>query len=220
MGEKTKKSERSRDRPRRLPAADEFNAGTEEHLLSGMPLEDLCFSDVDLSARRIPAIRGGNLVFDRVAFARSEIASFRLFDARFVGCDLSNAMLRACEATRVEFVDCKLTGLNAFGCRFEDVLMERCDASFSHLSKGRLHRCEIVASQFREAALNGMSFEGTRMNNVVLRKADLAEANLMGLDLTSCDIEEISLRVTGLRGAIVSPAQAMDLARFLEVVVR
>jgi uncharacterized protein YjbI with pentapeptide repeats len=215
-----KKSERSRDRPRRLPECDESTAGTEEHLLIGSPLEDLCFTHLDISGRRIPALRGGNLVFDRMSFANSEIAVLRLFDARFVGCDLSNAMLRACEATRVEFIDCKLTGLNAFGCRFDDVLMERCDASFCHLSEGRLKHSEIVASQFREAALNGISFEGTRMKEVVLRKADLAEANLAGLDLTSCDIEEISLRVTDLRGAIVSPAQAMDLARFLEVVIR
>ncbi len=219
MAEK-KKSERSRNRPRRIPACDEFTEGTEDHLLAGSPLEDLCFTNLDLSSRRIPALRGGNLVFDRVSFANSEIASLRLFDARFVGCDLSNPMLRACEATRVEFVDCKLTGLNAFGCRFEDVLMERCDASFSHLSEGRFHHCEIISSEFREAALNGISFEGTRMKDVVLRKADLAEANLSGLDLTNCNIEEISLRVTDLRGAIVSPAQAMDLARFLEVVIR
>lgn len=220
MAENTRKTERSRGLPRRLPVSEEAAFGDEHILLSGNAIEDMWFTSLDLSGRRIPAIRGGNVVFDRVSFANSEVAVVRLFDARFVGCDLSNAMFRVSEATRVEFVDCRLTGLNAFACRFEDVLIERCDARFIQLSEGRIRRSEIVESDFTEASLNRVTFEVTQLRKVGLRRADLAEAKLAGLDLTICDIEGISLRVEDLRGAIVNPAQAMDLARFLEVVVK
>jgi uncharacterized protein YjbI with pentapeptide repeats len=161
MAERHKRPERSRGLPRRLPDRDESNCGKEQNLLDGSPLEDLYFTDLDLTDSRISSIRGGNLVFDRVSFAGSEIASFRLFDVRFVGCDLSNTMIRTCEADRVEFIDCKLTGLNAFACRFEDVLIERCDARFVQLSEGLLRSSEIVASDFTEAVLNGVDLRNT-----------------------------------------------------------
>jgi len=220
MAEKNRKPERRRDRPRRLPEPDNATLGTVDLLLDGAVLEDICFNQLDLAGRGIASIRGYNLVFDRVSFANCEIALLQLFDARLIGCDLSNTMLRAFEATRVEFIDCKLTGLNAFACRLEDVLIDRSDARFAQLSEGRLRRSEIISSDLSEAALNGMTFEATQLKNVILRKADLADANLSGFDLTTCDIAAISLRAQDLRGAIVTPAQAMDLARFLELVIR
>jgi uncharacterized protein YjbI with pentapeptide repeats len=220
MPEKTKKPDGSRKPPQRLPVAGEANVGTAAFLLEGVPLEDTVFAQIDLSSRRIAAIRGSNMIFDRVSFANSDIGSLRLFDARFMHCDLSNAIFRNFEATRVEFVECRLTGLNALGCRWQDVLLEHCDARFAQFSESRLRRCEIVDSQFRESALNRVEFEATRLREVVLRQADLAETRLAGLDLSSCDIEGIVLHVEDLRGVTVSPAQAMDLARFLEVIVK
>jgi len=71
-----------------------------------------------------------------------------------------------------------------------------------------------------EAALNRVNLEGTRLCEVVLRQADLAETKLANIDLRSCDLEGISLRVEDLQGAIVSASQAMELARFLGVIIR
>jgi len=178
------------------------------------------FAGLDVSGRRIAALRGSSVVFDRVSFANAEIGSVRLFDARFVNCDLSNAVFRSFEATRVEFVACRLAGLNAPACRWQDVLIERCDARFAQLSEGRWRRCEVVASQLRESALNGVEFEGCRLRETVLCQAELTGTRLAGVDLSGCEIEGIVLQVEDLRGAIVSPAQAMELARFLGVVVK
>jgi uncharacterized protein YjbI with pentapeptide repeats len=65
-----------------------------------------------------------------------------------------------------------------------------------------------------------LTFETPTLKSVMFRKVDLAEARLSGLDLSTCDIEGISLRVEDLRGAIVNAAQAIDLSRFLEVVIK
>jgi uncharacterized protein YjbI with pentapeptide repeats len=159
-------------------------------------------------------------IFDRVSFANCEIGSLNLVDTRLIGCDLSNAMLRRFYATRVEFLDCKFIGMNAFGCRWDDVLLDHCDARFAQLGEGRLRRCELRSSQFREAGLVRVTLEATKLIDVVLRQADLAETRLAGVDLSACDIEGITLRVEDLRGAIVSAPQAMELARLLEVVIK
>jgi uncharacterized protein YjbI with pentapeptide repeats len=220
VAERPKKAERPRDAPRRLPSAGDAAPLTAESLLEGIALEDAHIADIDLSGRRLPSLRGSNLLFERVSFANCEIPSVGLSDVRFVGCDLSNTRLPHFEATRVEFLECKLVGMNALACRWQDVLLDHCDARFAQLGESRLRRCEIRSIQLREAALGRADFEATVFIDVVLRQADLAEAKLTGIDLRSCDIEGISLRIEDLRGVIVSPSQAMDLARFLELVIR
>jgi len=220
MAEKTRKIERVREVPRNLPSVHKSQTGTKDRLLDGGHLEDTIFSDLDLSTHRLPELKGSNLLFERVSFANCEIGSMNLVDTRLIGCDLSNSMLRRFEATRVEFLDCKLIGMNAFGCRWDDVLIDHCDARFAQLGEGRLRRCELRSSQLREAGLVRVTFEAAKLIDVVLRQADLAETRLAGIDLSACDIEGITLRVEDLRGAIVSAPQAMELARLLEVVIK
>jgi uncharacterized protein YjbI with pentapeptide repeats len=220
MAEKTRKAERARETPRNLPTVDQSHPGTKAQLLEGGHLEDTIFSEIDLSTQRLAELKGSSLIFDRVSFANCEIGSLNLVDTRLIGCDLSNAMLRRFAATRVEFLDCKLIGMNAFGCRWDDVLLDHCDARFAQLGEGRLRRCELRGSQLREAGLVRVTLEATKLIDVVLRQADLAETRLAGIDLSACDIEGITLRVEDLRGAIVSAPQAMELARLLEVVIK
>jgi uncharacterized protein YjbI with pentapeptide repeats len=220
MAERSRKPDRPREAPRKLHSAVDAPPGTRDQLLEGRPLEETCFSELDLSGRKFSELKGSNLVFDSVSFANCEIGSINLIDTRFIGCDLSNAMLRRFHATRVDLLDCKLIGMNAFACRWDDVLMDHCDARFAQLGEGRLRRCELRASQLREAGLVRVTFEATKLVDVVLRQADLAETRLAGVDLSACDIEGITLRVEDLRGAIVSAPQAMELSRLLEVVIK
>lgn len=220
MPEKPGKQERSRQHPRLLPSITDDNLATEDQLLSGRRIEDLIFREIDLSSQRLPELIGSSLLLERVSFANSEIRSTHWTDMRLVRCDLSNAIFRNFTATRVEFVDCKLVGLNAPACKWQDVLLDHCDARFAQLSEGRVRHCEFRSTQLRESALNRIDLEGTQFHDTVLRQADLAGTSLQNIDLRSCDIEGISLRAEDLRGAIVTAAQAMEVVRFLGVVIR
>ena len=62
----------------------------------------------------------------------------------------------------------------------------------------------------------------TSCGNPVLSTPNGAQLDtaLAGLDLTACDLEAITLKLDDLRGAIVSAPQAMQLARFLEVIIK
>jgi uncharacterized protein YjbI with pentapeptide repeats len=220
MAPKPKKSELLREPARNLPTPGDDNRATLASILEASSFDDTTFTELDLSNQKIAALKGSNLLFDRVSFANCEIATTRLSDVRFTHCDLSNAQLRSFEATRVEFIDCRLVGLNALACRWQDVLLQHCDARFAQLSEGRIRRSEITNSQLREAALTRVDLEGTRFHESVLSHAELTGTKLAGIDLRTTDIEAILLHLEDLRGAIVSPAQAMDLARLLEVIIR
>ncbi len=51
-------------------------------------------------------------------------------------------------------------------------------------------------------------------------QADLTGAKLRGTDFRGADIEGITVRAEDLRGAVVTPAQAIELARLLGIVIR
>jgi len=214
------KVEKERVAPRLMPEWEETEVGTVDELLSGRFVEERRFEDLHLTGQRVGALAVGQSYFDRVSFARCEVGSVKWSDVRLVGCDLSNARFRHFEATRVEFVRCKLVGMNAVGCRWQDVLLEECDASLIQLSDARLERWEARGTQLREAAINSAELKGVRWREVNLREADLAETSLQDVDLRGCELEGITLKVEDLRGAIVSAPQAMELARFLGLVVR
>lgn len=139
---------------------------------------------------------------------------------RLINCDFSNAVLRGFEARRVEFLDCRLIGMRAIECRWDDVLVERCDARYAQFRDGHLRTCEFRGSHLGECDLAGADLAATRFANVMLQRADLTGAKLRGADLRGADIEGVALRAEDAEGAIVSAAQAMDLARLLGLIIR
>jgi len=208
-----------RDLPRLPEPAGDLAAGLGAMLLEGAPLEDLGFSDCDVSGQRIAELTASGVILERVSLAGCEISSLRLRDVRLVGCDLSNAMLRSFEATRVELVGCRMVGMHAPGCRWQSVLLDHCDARFAQLSEGRLRRTEICESHLGEAVLSRAELTESRWMETILRGADLNGARLAGLDLRRCEIEGMIARAEDLRGVRVTAAHALELARLLGVVI-
>ncbi len=141
--------------PPDLPAnTTALNAATKDDLLAGLLQEDVHARDIDLAGRSLPSLIQRSSIFERVSFANCVIPSARLRDVRLVGCDLSNAVLRGWEATRVEFIDCRLTGMKAIECRWRDVLIEGCDARYrAQFTDGRLQNCELRSSGLVETGL-------------------------------------------------------------------
>jgi uncharacterized protein YjbI with pentapeptide repeats len=70
-------------------------------------------------------------------------------------------------------------------------------------------------ADFRNTSLNDSIFMQAR-----LTRAGLSGAKLRNVDLRGADISEATLRVNDVYGAIVSPAQAMELSRLLGVQIR
>jgi uncharacterized protein YjbI with pentapeptide repeats len=137
-----------------------------------------------------------------------------------IRCDLSNAEVRAFDARRVEFIECRLTGLHAFECRWQDVLVENCLARYAQFNDGLLTLAEFRSSHFDDSDFRGADLSGAIFDQVALTRADLTEARLEGADLRRAELEEIVARAEDVRGAIVTPAQAMGLARLLGLDIR
>ena len=217
---KRRKDESTPRVPPDLPGKDNLIPVEAERLLADEPIEECLIQEIDLSARRIPSLVALNSVLDQVSFAGSRIVKSRLRDVRLVKCDLSNAVLHGFEATRIEFVDCRMTGMRAVECRWEDVLVENCDLRYAQLSNGQIRSSEFKSCNLGDADLRGGNLEGAIFTNTMLCRADLSKARLRGTDLRGAEIEGVTVQPEDLRGAIVNVAQAMDLARLLGLIIR
>jgi uncharacterized protein YjbI with pentapeptide repeats len=185
-----------------------------------MRLEELCVSNLDFSGQSLKTINARSSVFEGVCFSGCTIAGLRLRDVRMIRCDLSNAEARAFDARRVEFVECRLSGLRAFECRWQDVLVENCLARYAQFNEGILKLMEFRSSQFDDSDFRGADLSGAVFDQVVLTRADLTGARLEGADLRGAELEGVIARPEDVRGAIVTPAQAMGLARLLGLDIR
>ena len=174
----------------------------------------------DFSAKTIQQLVARRSIIEGVSFAQAHLRSVRLRDMRFVRCDFSNAVARGLEASRVEFIDCRLIGMKAVECRMEDVLLERCESRYVQLNGGTARCSEFVDTQMQEADLRGVNLENARWIRSNLSQADLTGAKLKGADLRGAEIDKILVGAGDVAGAIVSASQAMELARLLGVVIR
>jgi uncharacterized protein YjbI with pentapeptide repeats len=205
------------DLPASVEALDPVQA---EVLLAGEPMEDVLVEAVDLSGRTLDELVATTSILRRVSFAGGAIQSVGVSDVRFSNCDFSNATLRGFEATRVEFIECRLIGMSAAECRWQDVLVDRCDARYAQFHGGRFKNCEFRGTQLTEADFRASDLEGAIFADVVLRGADLSGANLQETDLSHADIEGLILRAEDARGAIITAAQSLDFARLLGVTIK
>ncbi len=186
--------------------------------LTALPLEDARVESADASGTEIAALSLVGCVLERVTLAQSKVQSALVRDVRLVKCDLSNAVLSGFEARRVEFIDCRLLGMKLIACRWQDVLVENCDARYAQFN-GVVKSCEFKGTRLDEADLRGVNLEGTTFNDASLRRADLSGARLNTTNLRGAEIDGLVVRAEDLRGALVTPPQAMDLARLLGLVI-
>lgn len=86
---------------------------------------------------------------------------------------------------------------------------------FSRLKQVILEKCLFESGDFQNAELSKVRFD-----NCVLRLCQMSGTRLTDIDLSNCDIEGLGVRMEDLKGAIVSPAQAVDFSKLFGLVVK
>src|SRR6516164_7354207 len=76
--------------------------------LEGQTIRDPRGLGIDISGHHFSSLRFVSCLLERMSFANCAIGSCRFRDVRLDKCDLSNAVLRGSDATRIELVDCRL----------------------------------------------------------------------------------------------------------------
>jgi len=196
-----------------------MTASTAELWRSDAKKEDCSLYDGDLSRTDLSLFAAGCLV-ERCSFSGASLPHAALRDVRFVGCDFSNADLRRAKLRRVEFIDCRMTGLKSLEAEWVETLIENCECSYLQLTDSKMPVSELRGCSLADADFRGVSLKDSTFERCNLARVDLTRATLTDTDFRGAEIDGITLRAGDLNGAIVSAAQAIELARFFGVKVR
>ncbi len=165
----------------------------------------------------------------RVSFTRVCLRSVRfqaalpaaeMEDVQFDGCDLSNVDWSDAILVRVVFRNCRMTGVNFSGASLKDVVWENGAAEYANFRFARLERADFTGCNCRSADFGQAAFSRVRFDRSNLQQAQFSGVPLCGMDFTSCGIDGLGARPEDLRGAILSPEQAVTAAQIIGVRIR
>ncbi len=118
---------------------------------------------------------------------------------------------------RVEFVNCKIIGINLSEATLRDVTFENCNGQYSFFSYSNCKKVAflVIFSDFKNSLFSNVEFQECN-----LLQSQMNFTNLKGIDFTSCDIEGIGVNINDINGVIVTAMQAVALSSLLGLVVK
>jgi len=171
----------------------------------------------DWRGRKAAELRVEGSVLERVCLADCKFGSITMKDVRLVGCELSNLSAHGMSLTRVEFIDCRMTGLSGGDVEGLNVLIREGDQRYCQIRASRFKGAEFDGCNFEEADFQGTDFSGSIFRRCNLQNVEMGKANLFDADLRGSMVEGLHIAPEGLRGAVADPAQAMIFALLLGI---
>ena len=165
-------------------------------------------------------VKFDGVIFKKVTFINTKLNLLSLSNVRFIDCDLSNLDLSDAIIHRVEFVNCKLMGLNLTEAALQDVHIDRCNGKFALMSFTKLKNVIIADSNFDNSTFTDCKLTKVQIKDCSLLLSQMSGTSLKGIDLSDSMIDGINLRIEDIKGAIVSPMQAVDLSKLMGLVVK
>ncbi|MFG3550287.1 pentapeptide repeat-containing protein [Streptomyces sp. NPDC047725] len=196
----------------RLPPTAPFEGGGLE---PDGDYDGLEFRQADLAGQDGAGARFMDCALTECALDETSLRRARLLDSvltgvRGVGTDLSEATLRD-----VELVDARLGGTQVHGAVLERVLVRGGKIDYLNLRRARLKDVVFEGCVLVEPDFGGARLERVAFVDCALKGADLSAATLTDVDLRGAAPLELARWVDRLAGAVISPAQLLDLAPVL-----
>ncbi|MCW6010315.1 pentapeptide repeat-containing protein [Micromonospora sp. CPCC 205371] len=168
------------------------------------------FNDVDLTEAQTR-----NVVFEECTFGNVRFNASRHAGSAFLRC-----VFTRCNLFEAEFDGCKVTGSTFHDSPLRPLRVTGGDWSFASLAGADLRGVTFDGVRMREVDLSGANCAGATITG-----ADLSGANLRGADLSRCDLRGSDLTTLDpvgveLRGAVITPEQAVVIAQNIGLEIR
>jgi len=180
-------------------------------------IADQWITGFDMRGRPVGSLRVEASVLERVNLGENSFGSIVLKDVRLIGCELANLRARGLTMTRVEFIDCRMTGLSGGDVDARDVLIREGGQRYCQFRASRFKAAEFDSCNFEESDFQDTDFTGAVFRRCNMRNVEMGQAKLYDADLRGSMIEGLHIGLEGLRGALVDPAQAMSLALLMGI---
>ena len=172
------------------------------------------FANQNMTGIEVLRCRFVKCEFTQACFER---AGFR--DVVFENCDFSNCDFTKAAFQRVAFINCKLMGADFVEGSLRSVRFQDCDVRYTNFADGKAQ--DVL---YENTRLDNASFLRFRLSanfsQCSLAQAAFELTPMKNLDLRTCRIGGLHVTLQDLKGAIVTPVQAADLAVLLGLVIK
>jgi uncharacterized protein YjbI with pentapeptide repeats len=148
---------------------------------------------------------------ERCQFVGSVLRYARLVDCVLTDSDLSGAVLEECSLSRVEFRNCRASGLQAPQGRFQNVGVLACKLDGANFRMSSWEQAEMTESELVDCDFYGAKMPGSRILRCDLSRAELSRADLAGSRLSGSNLDGVR-GASGLRRIEISSDQIIPLA--------
>jgi uncharacterized protein YjbI with pentapeptide repeats len=193
----------------RLPVLEPFGGGGLE---ADGDYDGLEFREVDFAGQDGVGARFMDCALTGCALDETRLHHARLLDSvltgiRGVGTNLAESTLRD-----VELVDARLGGVQLHGAVLERVVVRGGKIDYLNLREAKLRDVVFEGCVLVEPDFGGAVLERVEFVDCVLKGADFSGARLRDVDLRQAAELGFARGVDRLAGAVISPAQLLDLA--------
>ncbi len=180
---------------------------------------DAVFAQSELVGQAAQGVTFDTVHFKHVRLGGTVLGAPHLRDVRFDTCDLAEAVWDKAQMARIAVVDSRLVGFKASEARIQDAFFKDCNGTLalfwsSTFKAARFQNCVLREASFYEADVSGAVFD-----RCDLRGADLRGAKVTGADFRGSQVEGMRVEGCDLRGVVIDPAQAVEFAALLGLVV-
>ena len=176
---------------------------TNNPFADGDTFEDQVFSDLDLNGADLSGKDFVRCTFRKLLLQETRWPQTRLEDCVFDGCDLTRMQPKKLALRGVEFIGCRLTGVDWTDVAANPaVAFEGCNLQYAsfvsvNLTGARLVRCRAIEVNFIEARLTGADFSGSDLSGSKFEHCDLRQADFR--ETTGLFLDPANNRVKGAR---------------------
>jgi uncharacterized protein YjbI with pentapeptide repeats len=200
--------------PHRLEAVDDAAAVVESHDIS---IADRSIKGTKIEDRKAGTLRIEASLLEGVSLSGSSFGSIVWKDLRLIRCDLANVETHGLNLTRVELIDCRMSGLRAGIADCQDVLFSGGDQRYSQFRFSRFKSAEFDSCNFADADFQGSDLCGSIFRRCNLENAEMSKVKLVNADLRGSRVEGLQMNAADIRGAVVDASQAMIFAALLGI---
>lgn len=186
-------------------------------------LEDMQLIDADGGDCNLSALDLSGVLFERMQFTGAHFSRITCRDVVSKQVDWSSASMDSGSLVRLEFIGCRMTGVDFNQASLHDVVFRGCKLDLANFRQADLRRvqfidCTLVEADFSSATLSSIDFQSS-----VLEQVAFGRATCKAVDLRTSQLSDIS-GWASLKGATIDGLQlaqsAPYLARELGLVVR
>ena len=181
--------------------------------------QNLRVDDLERESQRAEGVSFERVLLQRASFKDSKLIRASLYDTTLVMPNLSGCIFEGLIGERIVIQEARALGARLSGAVLDDLRVTGGDWRYALFLESRFKSSVFEGVNLREASFQGANLSGLRFIGCDLSRADFRDARLNGTDFRGSRIEGLLVHEKNLRGATISPEQAIDLVHLLGVTV-